>query len=84
MDKYLIETPHTAIDCQMIIDQVTAMGYLHHFDWGCPSGVHSGWAIIEAENESQARLAVPSLLRRKARVIKLYKYNGDSKSFHIT
>jgi hypothetical protein len=77
MERYLIETPHSDTDCKMLIDQVYAMGYLHHFDWGCMDGVHSGWAIIEAEDEAQARLAVPSFIRHKARVIKLYKYSGD-------
>ncbi len=76
MDRYLIETPHTAQDCKLLIDQVYAMGYLYHFDWGCMDGVHSGWAIIEAENEAQARLAVPSIVRNKARVIKLNRYTG--------
>ena len=60
----------------MLVDQVHAMGYLHHYDWGCEGGVHSGWAIIEAENEDDARLTVPSLVRRKARVIKVVKFNG--------
>ncbi len=77
MQRYLIETPHTEKDCQMLIDQVYAMGYLYHFDWGCPDGVHSGWAIIEAENEAQARLAVPSFIRSKARVVRLVKYSGE-------
>ncbi|OGO31557.1 MAG: hypothetical protein A2136_10915 [Chloroflexi bacterium RBG_16_54_11] len=76
MNRYLIETPHTAQDCQQIIDLVYAMGYLSHFEWGCLSGDHTGWAIIEAENEAQARLAVPSLIRRKARVVKLTKFDG--------
>jgi hypothetical protein len=78
LERYLIETPHTAQDCQLIIDQVYALGYLHHFDWGCESGVHSGWAILEAENEAQARLAVPPLLRGKARVIKLNRFSGEA------
>ena len=82
MNRYLIETPHTARDCQMLVDQVYAMGYLHHFDWGCESGVHSGWAIIEAENEAQAQLAVPSLVRKKARVIRLTKFEGSTGPFH--
>jgi N-dimethylarginine dimethylaminohydrolase len=84
MERYLIETPHTAHDCQMLVDEVYAMGYLNHFDWGCPDGVHSGWAIIEAENEAQARLAVPSLVRNKARVIRLTKFTGDPESYHET
>jgi hypothetical protein len=73
MDRYLIETPHQAQDCRNLIDQVNAAGYLNHFDWGCMGGVHCGWAIIEAENEAQARLAVPPLVRGQARVVKLVK-----------
>jgi len=84
MDRYLIETPHTAEDCHLLVDQVYAMGYLYHFDWGCQDGVHCGWAIIEAENEAEARLAVPSIIRNKARVIKLNKFIGDGKQFHET
>ena len=78
MDRYLIETPHTVQDCKMLVQEVYAMGYLHHFDWGCMDGVHSGWAIIEAESEAQARLAVPAIVRGKARVIKLCKFSETS------
>ena len=66
----------------MLVEQIYAMGYLYHFDWGCKAGVHCGWAIIEAENEAEARLAVPPMMRNKARVIHLNKFNGDPKSFH--
>ena len=83
MDRYLIETPHSANDCQMLVSQVYAMGYLCHFDWGCPDGVHTGWAIIEAADEAQARLAVPPFVRKQARVVKLSKFTGDSmEAFH--
>jgi hypothetical protein len=51
MDRYLIETPHTEQNCRDLVGLVNAAGYLNHFDWGCMGGVHSGWAIIEAENE---------------------------------
>jgi hypothetical protein len=84
MQRYLIETPHSAQDCKMLIDQVYAMGYLYHFDWGCKAGVHSGWAIIEAENEAQARLAVPSIVRSKARIIQVSKFDHDSSLFQGT
>lgn len=82
MERYLIETPHTTQDCKLLIDQLYAMGYLYHFDWGCKVGVHCGWAIIEAENEAEARLAVPPMVRSKARVIQLNKFQGDFKSSH--
>ena len=61
----------------MLVDQVYAMGYLYHFDWGCMDGVHTGWAVIEAEDEAQACLAVPSIVRNKARVVKLNKFTRD-------
>lgn len=81
MKRYLIETPHTAQDCKMLVDQVYAMGYLYHFDWGCKVGVHSGWAIIEAESEADARLAVPPMVRKQARVIQLNKFANDPTLF---
>ena len=68
----------------MLVDQVYAMGYLHNFEWGCEVGIHNGWAIIEAENEAQAKLAVPPLVRRKARVIKLNKFAGNSEMYKKT
>jgi hypothetical protein len=82
MERYLIETPHNTQECKLLVDQIYAMGYLYHFDWGCPEGIHSGWAIIEADNEADARLAVPPIVRNKARVVKLTKFTGESKLFH--
>jgi len=58
-----------------VVEQVRAAGYLHNFDWGCQSGVHCGWAIIEAESEEQAHMAVPAIVRRKARVVKLNRFD---------
>jgi hypothetical protein len=78
MDRYLIETPHTASECLDLIKLLNAQGYLWNFDWGCKAGIHSGWAIIDAENEAQARLAVPPLVRNRARIIKLNKFDATS------
>ena len=54
-----------------------ALGYLNNFDWGCESGVHKAWAVIEAENESQALWSVPVLIRSKASATKLVKYDSS-------
>jgi len=77
MPRFLIETPHNELNCKLLLSQVESMGYLHSFDWGCEAGVHSGWAIIEAENEAEARLAVPFLVRNEARVIPIVKYTSE-------
>jgi hypothetical protein len=83
MNRYLIEAPHTKQNCRLMINQVYALGYLHNFAWGCETGTHCGWAIIEAESENQAWLAVPSLGRDSARVIPVVSYNPDkAKELH--
>ncbi len=78
MDRYLIETPHTGPECLVLIKLINAQGYLWNFDWGCEAGIHSGWAIIDAENEAQAQLAVPPLVRSRARITKLNKFDATT------
>lgn len=46
-------------------------------------GEHCRWAVLEAESEHQAGLAVPPLLRGKARVVRLDRFTADEvRSFH--
>ena len=78
MNRYLIETPHTGEECLDLIKVLNAQGYLWNFDWGCRAGIHSGWAVIEAEDEAQARMAVPPLVRGRARIIKLNKFDAST------
>jgi hypothetical protein len=78
MNRYLIETPHTGEECLDLIKVLNAQGYLRNFDWGCKAGIHSGWAIIEAENVGEARLVVPPLVRSRARIVKLNKFDAST------
>ncbi len=77
MDRYLVESPHSAEDCQHALTQVLTLGFITHYNWGCNAGVHTGWAIIEAENESEALLSVPAYIRHQAKVTKLNVYTPD-------
>ncbi|MBI1793886.1 MAG: hypothetical protein HYR70_06815 [Chloroflexi bacterium] len=74
MDRYLIESPHAAEDCDTVVKEVHAAGYLHHFEWGCHDGSHCGWAIVEAENREHAKQMVPWMVRGKVRIVKLEKF----------
>ena len=76
MDRFLIETPHREQDCLNLIQLLRAQRYPTHFDWGCMNGVHTGWAVIEADNEVEARLAVPPLVRGQARIVKVTKFDA--------
>ena len=80
MDRYLVESPHEAGDCDAIIKEIHAAGYLHHFEWGCHDGAHCGWAIIETDNREHARQIVPWRIRNKARIIKLETFGRANKT----
>ncbi len=83
MNRYMVETTHDREDCLHVLDEFVVHGHITHFEWGCESGVCTGWAIVEAESEEQALYAVPSLLRPKAKVIKLSKFTPEKiQEFH--
>jgi len=77
MDRFLIETPHREQDCLNLVQLLHTQGYLRHFDRGCPSGVHTGWAILEADNDAEAGLVVSPLVRGQARVVKVSKLDPE-------
>jgi hypothetical protein len=83
MNRYLVETSHNREDCLHVLDQFVAYGHITHFEWGCESGICSGWAMVDAESEEQALYSVPSMLRERAKVIKLSKFTPEKiQEFH--
>ncbi len=75
MQRFLIESPHSAENCDQAIKDLHAAGYLHHFEWGCKDNDHTAWAIVEAESLEDARQIVPWYLRDQARVVRLVKFD---------
>jgi hypothetical protein len=78
MERYLVESNHDPVNCEMVIKETHSIGYLHHFVWGCADDIHTGWAHIEAENRDQALLAVPLIVRGQARAVRIVKYGEKS------
>jgi hypothetical protein len=86
MGKYMIEAPHSAEKCNIALYEILSKdpNLPEKFDWGCNSGVHTGWIIVEAESESEARNRLPTTLQSDARVVELNKFTPDQiKSFHL-
>jgi len=75
MDRYLIESQHTDANCNQVVRDVFAAGYLQHFEWGCKDNDHTAWAIVEAESSEHARQMVPWYLREQARVVQLVRFD---------
>lgn len=85
MSRYLIETPHTDAECLNALDELAerAPKLLAQCNLGCMSGIHTGWALIEAGTELEAREMVPPFLRNKARAIKVDTFTPEQvRSFH--
>ncbi len=77
MKRFLVISHHTGEDCVKALKEALAIGYLTHFDWGCKDGVHTGWAILEAEDKAQAMLSIPTFLRKEGQVIRLTKFDPE-------
>ena len=77
MERFLVECSHDADDCKKVVKNLYYQGYLHNCDWGCKAGVHKAWVTIEAENERQALLVVPPILRTNARAIMVVKFDPE-------
>jgi hypothetical protein len=85
MARFLIEAPHTVEECLRALDEVLQQSeyLMMKHDWGCAAGVHTGWAVVEAEDEAEARRFIPTFLRAKSRVIRLNKFTaGQVRALH--
>ncbi len=84
MKRYIVISSHSAEDCNKALKEVLAIGYLTHFDWGCKDGVHTGWAVLEADDKAEAMMSVPTFLRGQAQVVRLTKFEAEAvKTFHV-
>jgi hypothetical protein len=83
--RYLIETPRAKEECLKALDEQLAKGQdiLAKFNFGCKSGDHTGYAIVDAKNEMEARSFIPGFLINKARIVAVDVCTPDAiKSFH--
>jgi len=78
MKKFLVISHHSGEECVKALKETLAIGWLTHFEWGCKDGVHTGWAILEAEDKNQAMLSIPTFLRGKGQVVRLTSFNPDT------
>lgn len=83
--KYLIESPHTKQECLRELDEISAKGQktLGQFYWGCGQGDHTGYAIVDAKTEVEAKALVPDFIRDKAKVVELVQFSSEQiRSMH--
>ena len=85
MTKYLITSRHEPDDCLRALDEELAKGpgILDKFVYGCKEGDHTGYAIVDVKNLSDALAMVPGFLQASACITKVDKFTpAEIKSFH--
>ena len=75
MQKFLVISPHDHEECTRVIKLTLAIGYLTHFYWGCKSGDHTGYAMIDADSEKEALLSIPTVIRNKGKAIGIVQFD---------
>ncbi len=85
MARYLIASKHEAEDCMRALDEELKKGpgILDKFYYGCKEGDHTGYAIVETKNLSEAMALVPDFLQESACITKVDKITpSEIKSLH--
>ena len=85
MTKYLIASRHEPDECTRALDEELAMGpkILDKFVYGCKEGDHTGYAIVDVGNLSDALAMVPGFLQESACVTKVDKFTpAEIRSYH--
>jgi hypothetical protein len=87
MATYQLESPHTDAECLRALDEISAgtrgPELLKKMYFGCMSGVHTGWAVVDAANEAAAKELLPAFLRSRAKVVKVGLFTQEQiKGFH--
>jgi hypothetical protein len=81
--RYLITVPHTPETCLKALDETEAQKNLGKWDWGCGSGDHTGYLIVETDSDAAALSQVPPSQRAVAKVQKLNKFTAaEVRSLH--
>ncbi|MBI5502546.1 MAG: hypothetical protein HY907_20040 [Deltaproteobacteria bacterium] len=85
MSKYLIESHHTPEECLKALDSVLEQqpALLDKFQWGCSTGNHTGWALVEGSSRSAVEGLVPTDIRPKSTVTPVSKYTPEQiRAYH--
>ena len=78
MPKFLIEVPHEAdtLECTRVVHVFLSTGshFLTNAEWGCKSGVHSAWMLVDMDTRADALAIVPPAFRAHARIVGLTRF----------
>ncbi len=87
MPRFMVESSHEPEPssepgppvCLRALDAAVAQGshYITNAWFGCESGIHKAWVFIDAEDNEEARRAVPAPARAMAVIVQVRQYTPD-------
>lgn len=77
--KYMVVVSHTPEQCLTQLDEISAKGadLLNKFEWGCKSNYHTGYALIESENEATIKNMLPKGIQKNIRIVKVNRFTQE-------
>lgn len=81
MPRYLIHLTHGS-DHEVCVRALAAIerygGHLFtNVDWGCKSGNHSGWLVVELNSRDEAMQMVPPEFRKETQIVELNRFTRE-------
>ncbi|MFI5252827.1 MAG: hypothetical protein ACHQQQ_10390 [Bacteroidota bacterium] len=71
--KYIVITTHTEAECMNTLDKMSSdnKAFLGKTWFGCMSGDHTGYTIIDAKDEDAVKAMLPDDVKDKAKIVKV-------------
>ena len=85
MPDFVIQSPHTKEECLQALDDTLALGedVLAKFEYGCMTGDHTAYGVVQAADADAATRLVPESLRSKATVSEVTRISADQiRAYH--
>lgn len=75
----MIEAHHTPEQCMQTLDEFEQQSQplLEQARFGCRSGEHTAWAMVEASSEDEARTMLPRSMRGTSRVVRVERMTPE-------
>jgi hypothetical protein len=79
MAEYMIESEHSPEECSELLNEMVAYDkdLMEAFFWGCKSGVHKGWLMVEADNADDVREVLLPSIRNKTVINAVSRFSGE-------
>ncbi len=85
MAEFIVQVPHTPQECSQVMESFSDRdrSFLGKLRWGCHSGEHNAWAMIQANSEDEVRAMIPDALKQRVKITKVEQMSLEQiKSMH--